>query len=321
MSHAKPRLSPWSRLVLVERVSAGRPAAHVAAEMGISRATAYKWLARYRLEGLGGLSDRSSRPHRSPTRTDGLVEAQIVALRRDRRLGPARIASILGMAPSTVHRVLVRHQMPRLSWLDRPTGQVIRRYERARPGELVHVDVKKIGRLRDGGGWRVHGRDSLQRRRARAATRVGYEYVHAAIDDHTRLAYAEIHPDERAETCAGFLRRAAAWFAAHGITIERVMTDNAMAYRRSHAWRQALTDIGAEPRFTRRYRPQTNGKAERLNRTMCEEWLYAQPFSTGDERAAALPNWLHTYNHHRGHTSLGGQPPISRVNNLPGHYS
>jgi len=321
MSHAKPRLSPWSRLLLVERVLAGRPAAHVAAEMGVSRATAYKWLARYRLEGMSGLTDRSSRPHRSPGRTDALVEAQIVALRRDRRLGPARIASILGMAPSTVHRVLTRHGMPRLSWLDRPTGQVIRRYERARPGELVHVDVKKIGRLREGGGWRVLGRDSLEHRRARNATRVGYEYVHAAIDDHTRLAYAEIHPDERAETCAGFLRRAAAWFAAHGITIERVMTDNALAYRRSRAWREALEAIGAEPRFTRRYRPQTNGKAERLNRTMCEEWLYAEPFESGDERAAALPQWLHTYNHHRGHTSLGGNPPISRVNNLPGHYN
>jgi transposase InsO family protein len=321
MSHAKPRLSPWSRLLLVERVLAGRPAAHVAAEMGVSRATAYKWLARYRLEGTGGLADRSSRPHHSPGRTDGLVEAQIVALRRDRRLGPARIASILGMAPSTVHRVLTRHGMPRLSWLDRPTGEVIRRYERARPGELVHVDVKKIGRLRDGGGWRVLGRDSLEHRRARNATRVGYEYVHAAIDDHTRLAYAEIHPDERAETCAGFLRRAAAWFAAHGITIERVMTDNALAYRRSRAWREALADIGAEPRFTRRYRPQTNGKAERLNRTMCEEWLYAEPFESGDQRAAALPQWLHTYNHHRGHTSLAGNPPISRVNSLPGHYS
>ena len=321
MSHAKPRLSSWSRLLLVERVLAGRPAAHVAAEMGVSRATAYKWLGRYRLEGVAGLSDRSSRPHHSPARTDALVEAQIVALRRDRRLGPARIASILGMAPSTVHRVLVRHQMARLSWLDRPTGQVIRRYERARPGELVHVDVKKIGRLRVGGGWRVHGRDSLERRRARAATRVGYEFVHAAIDDHTRLAYAEIHPDERAETCAGFLLRAAAWFAAHGIVIERVMTDNAIVYRRSHAWRQALADIGAEPRFTRRYRPQTNGKAERLNRTMCEEWLYAQPFTSSDERAAALPQWLHTYNHHRGHTALEGQPPISRVNDLPGHYT
>ena len=321
MSHAKPRLSPWSRHLLVQRVLAGRPAAHVAAEMGVSRATAYKWVARYRCEGTAGLMDRSSRPHRSPHRTDPAIEAQIIALRRDRRLGPARIAAVLELAPSTVHRVLTRHGMPRLAWLDRPTGEPIRRYERARPGELVHVDVKKIGRLRDGGGWRVHGRDSLERRRSRYGERVGYEYVHAAIDDYTRLAYAEIHPDERAETCAGFLRRAATWFAAHGITIERVMTDNALAYRRSHAWRDTLAAIGAGATFTRRYRPQTNGKAERFNRTMVEEWLYAQPFESGDQRAAVLPQWLHTYNHHRGHTALGGHPPISRVNDLPGHYS
>ena len=321
MSHAKPRLSPWSRHLLVQRVLAGRPAAHVAAEMGVSRATAYKWVARYRCEGTAGLMDRSSRPHRSPHRTDPAIEAQIIALRRDRRLGPARIAAVLELAPSTVHRVLTRHGMPRLAWLDRPTGEPIRRYERARPGELVHVDVKKIGRLRDGGGWRVHGRDSLERRRSRYGERVGYEYVHAAIDDYTRLAYAEIHPDERAETCAGFLRRAATWFAAHGITIERVMTDNALAYRRSHAWRDTLAAIGAGATFTRRYRPQTNGKAERFNRTMVAEWLYAQPFESGDQRAAVLPQWLHTYNHHRGHTALGGHPPISRVNDLPGHYS
>jgi transposase InsO family protein len=320
-SRPKPRLTPWSRLLLVQRVLAGRPVTHVAAELGVSRATGYKWLARYRAEGAPGLLDRSSRPHHSPHQTAPLVEASILALRRDRRLGPARIASILGLAPSTVHRVLVRHNQPRLVWLDRPTGEPVRRYERARPGELVHVDVKKIGRLRPGGGWRAHGRDSLERRRSRYGARVGFEYVHAAIDDHTRLAYAEIHPDERAETCAGFLRRAAAWFAAHGIHIERVMTDNALVYRRSHAWPDALASIGAEARFTRRYRPQTNGKAERLNRTMCEEWLYAQPFDSGEERAAALPDWLHTYNYHRGHTALDGQPPISRVNDLPRHYS
>jgi transposase InsO family protein len=318
---SKPRLTPWSRHLLVQRVLAGRPAAHVAAEMGVSRATAYKWLARYRTEGVAGLVDRSSRPHHSPLRTDSLVEAQIIALRRERRLGPARIAAVLDLAPSTVHRVLTRHDMPRLAWLDRPTGEPIRRYERARPGELLHVDVKKIGRLRPGGGWRAHGRDSLERRQARYGTRVGYEYIHAAIDDHTRLAYAEIHPDETAETCAGFLRRAAAWFAAHGIVIERVMTDNAMVYRRSRAWSGALAEIGAEARFTRRYRPQTNGKAERFNRTMIEECLYAQAFDTGEQRATALTDWLHTYNHHRGHTALGGQPPIKRVNDLPGHYT
>lgn len=325
MSNAKacsrPRLTPWSRHLLVQRVLAGRPAAHVAAEMGVSRATAYKWLARFRTEGVAGLVDRSSRPHHSPLRTAPLVEAQILVLRRDRRLGPARIGAVLGLPPSTVHRVLTRHQVPRLAWLDRPTGELIRRYERARPGELIHVDVKKIGRLRIGGGWRVHGRDSLERRRARSGARVGYEYVHVAVDDHSRLAYAEIHPDERGETCAGFLRRAAAWFAAHGIVIERVMTDNAMAYRRSRAWRETLADLGATARFTRRYRLQTNGKAERFNRTMLDEWAYAQVFDTGEERATALQHWLHTYNHHRGHTALGGQPPISRVNDLPGHYS
>ena len=322
MVHAMPRLSPWSRLLLVERVQEGRPAAHVAAEMGVSRATAYKWLRRYRAEGVAGLVDRSSRPQTSPTRTSTEREAAIVALRRDRRLGPARIAAILNMPASTVHRVLTRHQLPRLAWLDRPTGEPVRRYERARPGELVHVDVKKLGRLRDGGGWRFLGRDSLEHRRARDAARVGYEYVHCAIDDHTRLAYAEIHPDERGETCAGFLRRAAAAFAAQGISaIERVMTDNALAYRRSTAWKQALTDLGAQARFTRRYRPQTNGKAERFNRTLLEEWAYARPFSSSAERAAALPGWLHTYNNHRTHTALGGHPPISRVNNVSGHYS
>ena len=328
MLNAKPRLSPWSRLLLVERVLAGRPAAHVAVEMGISRATAYKWLARYRAEGIAGLADRSSRPHSSPRRTDPVTEAAVVALRRDRRLGPARIAGILELNPSTVHRVLARHGLPRLSWLDRPTGAPVRRYERARPGELVHVDVKKLGRLRDGGGWRIHGRDSWQQRRTKteqnAGRRVGYEYVHCAIDDHTRLAYAEIHPDERAETCAGFLRRAASWFADHGIPrIERVMTDNAMAYRRGQAWREALAELGAQSRFTRPFRPQTNGKAERFNRTLLEEWAYAQPFTTGSERAEALPGWLHTYNHHRTHTALGGHPPISRttVSNGAGHYT
>jgi transposase InsO family protein len=326
--HAMPRLSPWSRLQLVRRVLAGRPAAHVAAEMGVSRATAYKWVRRYREEGISGLLDRSSRPHASPSRTAPEVEATVLALRRDRRLGPARIAAILGLNPSTVHRILVRHRMPRLAWLDRPSGEPVRRYERSRPGELVHVDVKKLGAIRAGGGWRAHGRGSVQNSFSRAEVgagrRVGYDYVHCAVDDHTRLAYAEIHADEKAATCADFLRRAAAWFAEHGIPrIERVMTDNAYAYRRSDAWRQALDELGAQPRRIRPYRPQTNGKAERFNRTLLEEWAYARPFTSSSDRAAALPDWLHTYNHHRTHTALGGQPPISRtaVNNLVGHYS
>jgi transposase InsO family protein len=323
MSNAKPRLTPWSRQLLVDRVLSGRPAAHVAAEMGVSRATAYKWLARFRAEGSAGLLDRSSRPRVSPHRTDVDTEAVIVALRRDRRLGPARIAGILGLNPSTVHRVLVRHGMPRLSWLDRPTGRVIRRYEKTRPGQLVHVDVKKLGAIRPGGGWRTSGRGSWQDGRARveqkAGRRVGYDFVHCAIDDHTRLAYAEIHPDESAATCAAFLRRAAAAFAGHGIpAIEAVMTDNAMAYRRSHAWAQALHDLGARKVLIRPYRPQTNGKAERFNRTLVEEWAYAAVFHDSSDRAQALPDWLHTYNHHRAHTALAGKPPISRVNDLSG---
>jgi transposase InsO family protein len=321
MVNAKPRLSPWSRLLLVQRVLAGRPAAHVAVEMGVSRATAYKWLRRFRDEGPTGLVDRSSRPHSSPGRTDPTVEATIVALRRDRRLGPARIAGIVGVPASTVHRVLVRHRMPRLAWLDRPTGQPVRRYERARPGELVHVDVKKLGGIPAGGGWWAFGRAQRPRRNR---SRPGYDYVHCAIDDHTRLAYAEIHRDELADTCAGFVRRAAAWFAEHGIErIERVMTDNAMSYRRSSAWRDALTDIGASSQFTAPYRPQTNGKAERFNRTLAEEWAYREVFTSSAARTTALPEFLHTYNHHRTHTALGGKTPISRipVNNLTGHYT
>jgi transposase InsO family protein len=322
MAHRNARLTVYGRRLLIDRViGQQRPVAQVAAELGCSRATGYKWVARWRAEGDAGLHDRPSTAHRLPGKTPAELEARICALRTQLKRGARRLAPLLDMSASTVHAVLTRHGLHRLAWLDRPTGQPIRRYERDRPGELLHVDVKKIGRLRDGGGWRVHGRDSLERRRARTATPVGYEYVHAAIDDHTRLAYAEIHPDEKSTTCADFLRRAAAHFAQLGIPhIERVMTDNALAYRRGRAWRQALHELGAQARFTRRYRPQTNGKAERLNRTMCDEWIYSRPFINSQDRAAALPEWLHTYNHHRAHTALGGKPPISRVNNGPDRY-
>ena len=323
MAHRNARLTLHGRRLLIQRViTDNRPVAHVVEELGCSRATGYKWLARWRAEGDPGLLDRPSTAHRLPGKTSPATEARICELRTKLKRGPRRLAPLLGLPASTIHAVLTRHGLHRLAWLDRPTGQIIRRYERDRPGELLHVDVKKIGRLRDGGGWRVHGRGSAQNRAARDAPRVGYEYVHAAIDDHTRLAYAEIHPDEKTTTCAAFLRRAAAHFAALGIpTIERVMTDNAMAYRRGHAWHQALTELGAQARFTRAYRPQTNGKAERFNRTMCDEWIYSRPFTSSQDRADALPEWLHTYNHHRAHTALGGLPPITRVNNGPSHYS
>jgi transposase InsO family protein len=186
----------------------------------------------------------------------------------------------------------------------------------------VHVDVKKIGRIRDGGGWRTLGRHDPAHLQHRHGARVGYEYVHCAVDDHSRLAYAEVLPDEKGTTCAAFLLRAAEHLREHGVPrIERVMTDNAFAYRHSHAWQAALDQLGAQARFTRPYRPQTNGKAERFNRTMADEWIYLRHFHSSAERAAALPEWLHTYNHHRNHTSLGGQPPISRVNNAAGHHS
>jgi len=303
----------------------GRPVAHVAAELGVSRATGYKWWRRWLQEGRAGLESRSSRPHRCRTKAADDVEARVLALRQERRLGPARIAGILGMAPSTVHRILTRHAMPRLAWLDRPTGAPVR-YERDRPGELVHVDIKKLGRLRDGGGWRVHGRDSDAGRRNHAARSrgelVGHEFVHSAVDDHSRLAYCEVLPDEQAATAVAFWARAQAFFADHGINVERVLTDNGSCYRSRH-WREHLGAAGIDHKRTRPYRPQTNGKVERLNRTLLTEWAYAQVFESGQQRAQALPVWLHIYNHHRAHTALGGHPPISRipVNNLPGHYT
>ncbi|MGZ4633390.1 MAG: IS481 family transposase [Actinomycetes bacterium] len=327
MSHANARLTFHGRKELIRRViEQGRPVAHVVVELNCSRATGYKWLKRFHEEGLSGLLDRPSRAHRQPHRTSPVLEAEIVRLRQQRKLGPARIGPLLGLAPSTVHAVLTRHGLHRLAWMDRPTGQLVRRYERERPGELVHVDVKKLGQIRPGGGWRAHGRGSeqnkLSHREAHAGRRVGYDFVHCAVDDHTRLAYAEIHPDEKAVTCASFLLRAAEFFASQGIPrIERVMTDNAKAYRLGRAWHDALAALEAEPRFTRNYRPQTNGKAERFNRTLADEWAYVRPFDSSDDRAAALPQWLHTYNHHRSHTALGGLPPISRVSNPAGHYS
>jgi transposase InsO family protein len=321
----KPQLSVYGRWLLVQRIMSGRPVAHVAAELGVSRATGHKWWRRWQEEGAAGLQNRSGRPHTSPNRTPEEVEHRVLTLRRDRRLGPARIAGILGPAPSTVHRILTRHGMPKLAWLDRPTGTPVR-YQRERPGELVHVDIKKLGRLREGGGWREHGRGSHSDLRSRAARnrgdRVGHEFVHCAVDDHSRLAYCEVLPDEQAATAVACWTRAQAFFAAHGVTVERVLTDNGACYR-SRQWRDQLAANGVSHKRTRPYRPQTNGKVERLNRTLLTEWAYARSFDSGEQRAEALPIWLHTYNHHCAHTALGGQPPISRipVNNLTGHYS
>ena len=327
MSHRNARLTVHGRRLLVQRVESGRPVAHVAAEMGVSRATAHKWVRRWRTEGDAGLADRSSRPHTTPHRTCAATEARVCELRQARKLGPARIGPVLGLPASTVHRILTRHGLNRLAWMDRPTGTVIRRYERDRPGELVHVDIKKLGNIPDGGGWRTLGRTAGDRnRQATTAQRrnstpvIGYSFIHTAVDDHSRLAYSEILGDERKETAVAFWQRAQAFFTGHGITVERVLTDNGSCYK-SHAWRDTLAAAGITHKRTRPYRPQTNGKVERFNRTLLEEWAYLRPYTSNTERAEAFEPFLHTYNYHRCHTALGGQPPITRVNNPPGQYT
>jgi transposase InsO family protein len=326
--HRNAPLSETGRLRLARCVvEDGWPLRRAAERFQVSHATAARWASRYRQLGAAGMSDRPSRPHASPARTPVRTERRIVKLRVSGRLGPARIAFRLGLVPSTVHRVLARYHCPRLAHLDRATGRVIRRYERDRPGELIHVDIKKLGNIPDGGGWRAVGQAQGERN-ARATTRtrrnrkpvIGYSYLHTAIDDHSRLAYSEILPDERKETAAAFWERALAWFTDAGITVHQVMTDNGSCYK-SFLWRDALVTAGITHKRIRPYRPQTNGKVERFNRTLLDEWAYARPYRSESERRAAFDTWLHTYNHHRGHTALGGHPPASRVTNLSGQNS
>lgn len=319
MSHRNARLTFQGRLLLVQRVrQQGWAVAHAAKAMGISRQCAHRWVKRYDEHGEEGLHDRSSRPDSSPRQTSQEVAEGIVDWRRRHRRGPDWIAAELGVPARTVSRVLRRAQVPYLRELDPMTGEQIRsskatavRYERDRPGELVHVDVKKLGKIPDGGGWRAHGRAAGNRDRKK---RIGYDYVHSMVDDHSRLAYSEIHDDETAETCAGFLRRAAAYFATMGITrIERVMTDNAFAYRYGRDFHNALADLGAAHKFIKPHCPWQNGKVERFNRTLQTEWAYRHVFTSNQTRRDALAPWLHTYNTERRHTALGGLPPISRL--------
>ena len=319
MGHANARTNLFARRLMVERVAAGWPAARVAEQLGVSRATVHKWLRRYAAGGDAALVDRSSRPVRMPARTSRRVERRVLAARRRRRRGAVVLAAELGLNPSTVGRILARHQVPQLAALDPITGEPVRssrrsanRYEHPTPGAMIHVDVKKLGRIPPGGGWRLHGRDRSRLRRHKTA-KIGYDYVHTAIDDHTRLAYSEVLPDEKDHTSAGFLHRALAWFTRHGLTVRRVLTDNAMVYRHGTDWGWVCTAWQLKRRFTKPGCPWTNGKAERFNRTLLTEWAYARPWTSNHTRRRGLDRFLTHYNTQRGHSALGGHPPITRL--------
>jgi transposase InsO family protein len=322
VTHANADLTPKARGKLSRLViEQGWTLRRAAERFQCSPATAKKWVDRYRTRGEDGMADMSSRPRRSPNRTDVRTERRIVALRFTRRWGPHRIAAHLHLARSTVGKVLTRYRMPPLACLDHSTGLPVRkpapqRYEHEQPGDLIHVDIKKLGRIPQGGGHRSLGR-AKGRKNRRAGT--GYAYLHHAVDDHSRLAYSEILADEKKETAVAFWLRAAAFFAAHGITVRAVLTDNGACYR-SRAFTAALGP-NIKHRRTRPYRPQTNGKVERFNRTLTTEWAYARPYTSEAERAATYPHWLHQYNHHRTHTGIGGKTPISRVHNLRENYT
>jgi transposase InsO family protein len=315
MAHANARTNLFARKLMVDRVAAGWPAAHVAEQLGVSRATVHKWLRRHAEAGDAGLADRSSRPVRMPARTPKRVEQRVLAARRRRKRGAVVLAAELGLNPSTVGRILARYDVAHLAAIDPITGEPVRasrrsqnRYEHPVPGAMIHVDVKKLGRIPTGGGWRVHGRSEAVRGRGN-----GYDYVHTAIDDHTRLVYSEIHSDERDPTSARFLHNALAWFAAHAITVRRVLTDNALVYRRGTDWGWVCSAWQLKRRFTKPGCPWTNGKAERFNCTLLNEWAYARPWTSNTSRHRGLDRFLHHYNNRRGHSALGGRPPISRL--------
>jgi transposase InsO family protein len=322
VSHLNAFLAPKGRLALAQCIiDDGWTYRRAAERFQVSVSTAQRWAKRYRTEGKAGMEDRSSRPRSSPRRTPVRHERRIIGLRVNRRWGPDRIAYKLGMHPSTVHRVLSRYGLAKLTWQDRATGRSIRRYEHKNPGDLVHVDIKKLGRIPDGGGHKVLGKAAGNRNKTGTESnrRPGYAYLHNAVDDHSRLAYTEILADEKKETAAKFWERANEFFASCGFEVKRVLTDNGSCYR-SNAFKDALGPKITHKR-TRPYRPQTNGKVERYNRTMLEEWAYSRPYTSETERVAAFAAWLHAYNFHRGHTSLKGQQPASRVPNLSGEYA
>jgi transposase InsO family protein len=331
-THANAALTPRARLRLARLiVDHGWSIPRAAERYDVSWKTAKKWADRYEAEGPAGMVDRSSRPHRQPNRTPVPVVRKIVHLRWKHRLGPVEIGDRLGMPASTVHAVLVRCRLNRLSHVDRATGDPIRRYEHEHPGDLLHMDVKKLGRVPDGGGWRYVGREQGERNRSMTAARTGEAkskyshpligtcYLHTVIDDHSRVAYVEARDDETKETAAEVLRNAVTWFAERGVTVQRVLTDNGGCYR-SFLWRDTCAELGVVAKRTRPYRPQTNGKIERFHRTLVEGWAFKKFYNSDSARLAALPAWVHEYNHHRPHSAIGKRSPITRLDNLAGHH-
>jgi transposase InsO family protein len=320
--HANAKLGPKGRLVICRRVTEQRWSLTEAAEAaGVSERTAGKWVRRYRSEGESGLLDRSSAPRRVHNATPAERVEAIAALRRLGLTGP-EIAETLEMATSTVSAVLKRIGLGKLSRLEPP--EPIRRYEKHRPGELIHIDVKKLGRIVGGAGHRVLGRQGRRHNPERTdgsgvrRKQVGWECVHVCVDDATRLAYVEVLPDEKAPTAIGFLKRAVSFYDSHGVTVERLMTDNGSAYRSArHAL--ACRALGIKHLRTQPYRPQTNGKAERFIRTMLREWAYAAVYGSSPDRAAALSGWVERYNFRRRHGALGHRPPIARLRELNGN--
>ena len=332
-THANAALTPRARLKIAKLIVEDHWSVPRAAErFDVSWKTAKKWADRYRQEGTAGMLDRSSRPHHQPNRTPARVVRKIVHLRWKQRLGPVEIGDRLNMQSSTVYAVLRRCRLNRLTHIDRVTGEPIRRYEHQSPGDMLHMDVKKLGRVPDGGGWRYVGREQGERNRSATAARTGAPkskhrqpligtcYLHTVIDDHSRVAYVEARDDETKETATEVLRNAVRWFAERGVIVQRVLTDNGGCYR-SHLWRDACAELAITAKRTRPYRPQTNGKIERFHRTLVEGWAFKKFYNSESARLAALPAWIHEYNHHRPHSAIGKQPPITRLDNLAGHHT
>ena len=328
MSHANAALTPRHRLKVAQLVvDDGYPISEVAARFQVSWPTVKRWADRYAAG--ESITDRSGQPRRQPGRTPAVVVRRVLELRWRKRLGPLQLSARCGVAASTVHKILTRNGLNRLAYVDRATGEPVRRYEHDHPGSLIHVDVKKLGNIPDGGGWRYVGRQQGNWNRQATPDKprnkyrnelMRHAFVHTVIDDHSRVAYAEVHDDETALTATGVLARAVAWYSTRGVTVERVLSDNASCYR-SAAWHTLCDQLGITVKKTRPYRPQTNGKIECFHRTMADGWAYARHYLSETERRAALPGWLHEYNHHRPHSAIGGNPPISRLTNLPDQYS